>query len=63
MHRDFSRQMEIFNWRRDNDYKGDWVALDDDEGFHSSCENLIACDGMVGLTERELAELRRRLAQ
>lgn len=54
----YYRYEEIMAWIAFNEYKGDWIALDDTvQEFPPKFEKLVACDPKKGVTEVELEKL------
>jgi HAD domain in Swiss Army Knife RNA repair proteins len=59
----YRRQAECVQWLADNGMDdAAWIALDDRPSwFEPYCENLIACDAMVGFNEEAASRLRTGL--
>ncbi|MFZ2537698.1 MAG: HAD domain-containing protein [Oscillospiraceae bacterium] len=59
---DHWRHQEILTWINQNNYAGQWFALDDAiNEFPDDCPQLIACDKHEGLTEEVLLTLKLAL--
>ena len=51
----FEREVEVLRWLYENAPGSAWVALDDEMQLFSPLNvHLVACDGRVGLTQRDL---------
>lgn len=52
------RDLEIEQWLSDNNYSGQWLAIDDmPEIFNGDYTNLYVVDGRLGLTDADALEI------
>jgi hypothetical protein len=57
------RDLEIQRWLKDNKHAGKWLAIDDmPELFPKGCPNLHLTDGDIGLTDKDVLEIIRRMS-
>lgn len=52
---------EIKKWIKDNNFKGKFIILDDDNDMGEYMENLVQCDTLLGFTIKEYEECLYRL--
>ena len=56
------REIEIKTWLKENNPRAKWVALDDDASlFSGNCPQLVLCETIRGLREKQCREIEQKL--